>query len=164
MTNEELCLSIANVISNYRNGEFGKYDEAHVWRWVEQFDIDERRIVLKETNRILKKNFISRDSFDKLVDAIIASPTVYGDNKDDYWSSVSLLDIQRRGNSQKELNDIFCSKLSRAYDIHNIINCDSAEYLYIDDFIFSGGRVYSDYRLVPIWAIQFRKTTKSPDL
>ncbi|EKO3629413.1 hypothetical protein M3926_003555 [Vibrio metschnikovii] len=144
MTNDELCLSIANVISNYRNGEFGKYDDAHVWRWIEQFDIDERRIVLEETNRILKKNFISRESIDQLVDAVISSRVVYGENKDNYWSSVSILDIQIRGNSQKELNDIFCSKLSETYDIHNIINCESREYLYIDDFIFSGGRVYSD--------------------
>ncbi|ENT6810372.1 hypothetical protein ACFD7O_004459 [Vibrio vulnificus] len=144
MTNDELCRSIASVIANYRNGEFGDYDEAHVRRWVEQFDVDERRIVLKETNRIIKRNFISRLSFDNLVDAIISSKSVYGENKDDYWNSVSLLDIQRRGNSQKELNDIFCSKLSESYNIDNIINCESSEYLYIDDFIFSGGRVYSD--------------------
>lgn len=144
MTNEELCLSIATVISNYRNGEFGEYDKAHVWRWVEQFDVDERQIVLQETNRILKKNFISRESFNKLVDAIISSQVVYGENKDNYWNSVSLLEIQRKGSSQKELNDIFCSKLSEVYNIDNIINCESREYLYIDDFIFSGGRVYSD--------------------
>ncbi|TOM78739.1 hypothetical protein, partial [Vibrio parahaemolyticus] len=80
MTNDELCRSIASVIANYRNGEFGDYDEAHVRRWVEQFDVDERRIVLKETNRIIKRNFISRLSFDKLVDAIISSKSVYGEN------------------------------------------------------------------------------------
>ncbi|WP_206603977.1 hypothetical protein, partial [Vibrio vulnificus] len=30
MTNDELCRSIASVIANYRNGEFGDYDEAHL--------------------------------------------------------------------------------------------------------------------------------------
>lgn len=145
MTNDELCRSIANVISNYRNGEFGDYDEAHVIRWVTQFDVGERRIVLKETNRIIKRNFISRKSFEKLVDATINSKIVYGKNKDDYWNSVSLLEIQRKGNSQKDLNDIFCSKLDEVYDTDNIINCESSEYLYIDDFIFSGGRVFSDF-------------------
>ncbi len=144
MENEELCKSIATVISNYRDGEFGIYDEEHVQRWAEQFDIDERSVVLKETNRIIKRTFISRQSFDRFVDAIISSSSVCGDNKDHYWNNVSVLNIQKKGNSQSELNDIFCSKLSMQYSIDGIINRSSNEYLYIDDFIFSGNRIFND--------------------
>lgn len=144
MTNEELCRSIANIIANYRNDEFGIYDETHVQRWIEQFDVDEREIVLKETNRILKRNFISKYSFEQLAESIISSESVYGDDKDLYWNNVSVLNIQRKGNSQQELNDIFCAKLSEHYDIDTIVNRDSTEYLYIDDFIFSGNRIFTD--------------------
>jgi hypothetical protein len=147
VTNEELCQSISNVINGYRNKEFGEYDYNHVNRWVSQFEDCEKRVVLEETNRILKKNFISHDLFLKFIDALIQSPSIYVEEKDSYWNKVSLLDIQKNGNSQKELNTILHGKLNELYDVPNIIGKESEEYIYLDDFIFSGNRLFADMDL-----------------
>jgi hypothetical protein len=63
VTNEELCQSISDVICDYRNSEFGNYDYDHVVRWISQFEEDEKQIVLRETNQLLQKNFISYGIF-----------------------------------------------------------------------------------------------------
>jgi hypothetical protein len=146
VTNEELCQSISNVINGYRNKEFGEYDYNHVQRWISQFDDSEKRIVLEETNRILKKNFISHDLFLKFIDSLIQSSSIYVDNKDSYWNRVSLLDIQQNGQSQKELNTILKDKLNELYDVPNIIGKQSEEFIYLDDFIFSGNRLFADMK------------------
>ena len=144
MTNEELCQSISNVINGYRNKEFGEYDAKHVRRWISQFEDFEKQIVLEETNRILKKNFISYNLFLEFIDTLIQSPDIYVENKDSYWNRVSLLDIQANGNSQKELNTILQDKLNLLYGVPNMIAQQSEEYIYLDDFIFSGNRLTSD--------------------
>jgi hypothetical protein len=144
MTNDDLCQSIAGVISGYRNNEFGVYDEHHVKRWIDQFSLDERSIVLQETNRILKKNFITKKLFDEFIESAISSSKIYGKNKDEFWKNVSILEIQKNGDSQKELNELFCEQLNKEYKVLTPINKVSNDFIYLDDFIFSGNRLYSD--------------------
>ncbi|WP_298943235.1 hypothetical protein [uncultured Psychromonas sp.] len=144
MTNEELCESIAGVISGYRNNEFGVYDAHHVKRWIEQFEVHERSIVLKETNKILKNNFITQKLFNNFIESAISSPKIAGNDKNSFWQNVSILEIQKNGDSQKELNELFCAQLKDEYEVINPINKASNEFIYLDDFIFSGNRLYND--------------------
>jgi hypothetical protein len=144
MPGRSLTKKIADIICFYRNGEFGVYDHSHVERWASQFDAEEKTIVLEETYKILKRNFITKETFIKFVDVLIDSGSVYKNDKDEYWKKVSALDIQQNGNSQSELNDIFASKISEQYGVNDLIGKISDEYIYLDDFIFSGNRLYSD--------------------
>jgi len=144
MSNNKICQKIAMIINSYRDGEFGVYDCDHVERWVSQFEGDEQDVVLSETYKILKRNYITQDQFIDFVDTLIDSDSVYKGDQDNYWKSVSVLDIQKNGNSQTELNDIIKKLVFERYGVEDLVGKDSNEYIYIDDFIFSGNRLHTD--------------------
>lgn len=144
MSNIDVYDKIAGIILGYRDGEIGTYDSSHVEKWIAQFNADEQETVLLETLRILKRNYITREKFSRFVDALMDSNAVCKGDKDVYWRSVSLLDIQQNGNSQGELNEILADAIGLLYDIDDVIGKESDEFIYLDDFIFSGNRLYSD--------------------
>lgn len=144
MSNTDVCKNIAEIIRDYRSGEFGRYDSSHVEKWISQFDEDEQEIVLLETLKILKRNYITRENFSQFVDALIDSDSVYKSEKDIYWKNVSLLNIQKNGNSQNELNNVLAEKINSLYQVDNLIGKKSDEFIYLDDFIFSGNRLFTD--------------------
>ncbi|WP_369857674.1 hypothetical protein [Candidatus Thalassolituus haligoni] len=144
MPHVEECRKIAEIIDGYRDGEFGTYDSSHVERWIAQFDEDEQEIVLLETLKILKRNYITADDFTQFVNSLIDNDHVYSEEKDNYWRSVSLLDIQKNGSSQDELNDVLVKAINQRYSVGELIGKESDEFIYLDDFIFSGNRLRSD--------------------
>lgn len=143
---KELCERISEVIIDYRNREFGVYDSLHVERWISQFEDDEKELVLLETLRILKRNYITIDKFISFVNALIESPGVYYGEKEKYWNTVCLLKIQKDGNSQTELNKILSETLLNKFGVDSSTNNTSDEFIYLDDFIFSGNRLFSDMK------------------
>jgi len=144
MSNIDACNKIAEIISNYRDGEFGIYNSSHVKRWIDQFDKDEQQIVLLETLEILKRNYITQNNFIQFVNTLIDSNAVYKRKKDTYWKTVSLLDIQKNGNSQHELNRILAQIIQSRYSLPISQNANHNEFIYLDDFIFSGNRLFTD--------------------
>lgn len=144
MPHIEYCRKIAEIIDGYRGGEFGAYDSSHVERWIAQFDDEEQETVLLETLKILKRNYITADNFTKFINDLIGSDYLYSGEKDNYWRSVSLLDIQKNGNSQNELNDVLVQAITDRYGVSELIGKESDEFIYLDDFIFSGNRLRSD--------------------
>ncbi len=144
MSNVDVCNNIADIIKDYRDGEFGDYNSSHVEKWIAQFDADEQETVLLETLKILKRNYITRENFTQFVDVLIDSDSVYSNEKDTYWRSVSLLDIQKNGNSQDELNEVLAGSINSRYEVDDLIGKESDEFIYLDDFIFSGNRLFSD--------------------
>lgn len=144
MEHNQLCEAISQIILGYADNCYGNNDAAHVNRWVEQFDECERQLVLEETLHVLQNQYITRDKFTELVSTVIDFDKIHGGNPRDFWQNASLLQIQLNGNSQSELNDIFSNILQDKYQVGSIINNRSLNYFYIDDFIFSGNRLYSD--------------------
>lgn len=146
MTKDELCTSISDVISGYRDNEFGVYDKNHVERWINQFDETEQLLVLKETNRILKLNYITQKSLVTLFNDTISCKKIVGNDEKSFWENASLLNIQQDGQSQKEFNDVFCSMIQDKHGLTMNVNTFSNDYFYIDDFIFSGNRLFTDLK------------------
>lgn len=144
MDQSYLCSQIATIIADYANGEFGVYDQNHVCTWANQFDLSERQIVLEETLHILQNNYITSDNFIRFANDAIDCSALHGGDSAAFWANSSILDIQIDGNSQTELNDIFCNVLHGKLAVLGRINVRSNTYLYIDDFIFSGNRLYRD--------------------
>jgi hypothetical protein len=144
MSNEKVSFKIAEIIKSYRDGEFGVYDCDHVKRWISQFQVDERSVVLIETYKILERNYFTKKNFLEFIDTIIKSQGIKNEIGESYWRKVSLLNIQKNGKSQTELNEIFGRKLFNLYKISNFSKELSSEYIYLDDFIFSGGRLFAD--------------------
>lgn len=143
---QELLESISSMIIDYADGEFGKLDENHVLRWVNQFQEEDRQIVLEETNRLLKKTYITKESFEKFISNLIVSEKFSSSNQSEFWSQISLCDIQINGNSQKELNSLVKKNVLEQFGFEPKINAISQHYIYLDDFVFSGNRIVSDLR------------------
>ncbi|PKF77331.1 hypothetical protein CW749_22530 [Vibrio sp. vnigr-6D03] len=146
MDHNQLCEAISQIIRNYADNRYGVYDSVHVNRWIEQFDVNERQLVLEETLHILQSHYITKEQFIDFVSTTIDFDNIHKGNPQQFWGNASLLQIQRNGNSQNELNHIFSSVLQNKYQVGNIINKLSQDYFYVDDFIFSGNRLYDDIR------------------
>lgn len=143
---DDLIKSISNIIIDYADGEFGKLDEAHVTRWIEQFDKNDQEIVLAETNRILKRTYITKDEFSKFISGLITSTNFATNDPSDFWSNISMSDIQLNGNSQKELVSLVCKRVKDNFGFSPKVNSNSLHYIYLDDFLFSGNRLISDLK------------------
>ena len=141
---DELALKISNIIGCYENNCFGQIDAEHVLRWVNQFDPNDQLVVLQETNRILKKNYITRQKFEEFISTIVTSNKFTNGSPSLFWKDVSLLNIQKDGNSQRELVDTLCNKVAENLGFFPNINSVAVNYVYIDDFLFTGGRLIND--------------------
>ncbi|PNI03273.1 hypothetical protein C1N32_16870 [Vibrio diazotrophicus] len=142
-----LITSISNIIIDYAAGEFGQLDEAHVRRWIAQFDEDDQEVILAETNRILKRTYITKDKFTAFISGLVSSKKFTGNDSRDFWSQVSLCDIQINGHSQRELVTLLSNTVFEQFEIRPNINQDSEHHIYVDDFLFSGDRIKNDLKV-----------------
>ncbi|WP_204102067.1 MULTISPECIES: hypothetical protein [Spirulina sp. CCY15215] len=142
MTQQDLLESISQIICDYRLGEIPPMTPDHVNRWICQFENNEQLPILQELNYLLKKYYFSRSRAKSCLEK-----SFFNTNKAEKVSQIQFLDIQKRGNSQKELlklaNEITISRYSiNLY--RNILK--PIGYVYLDDCLFSGNRVYHDLK------------------
>ncbi len=142
---EQLINGIVEIIENYRLGEIDKPDAAHVVRWIAQFDEQARSLILAELNYVLKRTYISKQAVLDFLEKVVKSKKIAGDDLRDFWQTVNFLDIQNRGNSQREMLALIGSVIQDKFSI-DIRKCGigSSTFMYIDDVIFSGGHISND--------------------
>lgn len=140
-----LCAALAALIVDYRQGEIPTPDAAHVERWVSQFPAAVRDPILAEVFHVLNKTYFSRAKVQAFIDAIATRGNLIAGNAAQFWQGVKVLDLQTAGNSQKDMRGLLRDALQR----HHGLNMDFCgltphTYLYLDDCLFSGGRIRSD--------------------
>ena len=105
-TREQLLISIADTIQDYRAGEIPKPTPEHVEHWVEQFDANVQVRILLEMDHILKRTYFSRE---RVTEFLKGLSTI----KNRRRRSIRVLarceipKIQGRGKSQAEMLDLF---------------------------------------------------------
>ena len=89
--------------------------------------------------------YISEQAIDTFLLNLITNQNLTNNNPNQYWKNVSLLNIQKDGESQ----DIMVQKFKML--VKNKLNIDIAvndyskhQYIYIDDFLFSGKKLQTD--------------------
>ncbi len=157
MNRSELLKAIASTICDYRKGEINITNPDHVERWINQFKSSAQNDLLKELHYVLSKTYYSQDRIRRFLSALISSEKITGKDYCDFWKSSNILNIQEKGNSQKELLAIFDSLLSERCN-NNVLGCGSGTetFFYIDDAIFTGGRIGSD---LESWMNKYNKKT-----
>ncbi|BDU38108.1 TPA: hypothetical protein NGR42_003895 [Vibrio parahaemolyticus] len=145
LTLPQLCEEIAAVIREYQNRN---YDATHVETWIAQFDEPERRIVLEETKRLLKGNYLTLSDFKNFIEQVVEYLYVIQRVN---WNCMSFLDLQKNGSSQRELVALMQRYVSvRAphslSGIHVNQYANINTFVYLDDVVFSGNRLYQDLR------------------
>ncbi|TQE99649.1 MAG: hypothetical protein FKY71_07525 [Spiribacter salinus] len=146
MTDKDSLLeSIANTTADYREGDLAAPTPEHVERWVNQFDPDVRLPILNEMDHVLKQAYFSRKKTGQFLSELFKTEKLVGDDPCAFWRSVKFLDIQGGGASQKEMLALF-AKILKTKCGFSIDDCggNPKVFVYLDDAIFSGGRVSHD--------------------
>lgn len=141
----DLLASIAATTADYRAGELPTPTPAHVDHWVSQFDVAVQLPILREMDHILKKTYFNKQAVSTFLTGLIRNEKLVGVDPAAFWKASNFLNIQRGGSSQQDLLNIFDGILRKELGIR-IADCavGNDTYLYIDDVIFTGGRVKSD--------------------
>lgn len=141
---DDFLVSIADTIRDYREGDIPARTPECVERWIEQFPQSVQLPILSEMDYVLKRAYFSRERVKKFLDNVIETQELVGDEPREFWRDVSLLDIQKDGNSQTEIRNLFNGLLKDKFGF-SIAECVNAPvYVYLDDVIFTGNRVRKD--------------------
>lgn len=137
--------ALASLIADYRQGEIRPPDADHVGRWINQFPEAVRDPILNELYHVLSKTYFTRANVQTFIDSIVTRGNLIVGNAAQFWQGVKVLDIQTAGSSQKEMRLLLRDALRRHHGLE-MDQCGLAPhtYLYLDDALFSGGRIRTD--------------------
>ena len=142
---DDLLASIAATTADYREGDLAAPTPEHVGRWINQFDAGVQIPILREMDHVLKQTYISRETVKSFFSSLITHEKITGGNPAAFWSQAHILDIQKNGQSQTHIRGLLGDSLREQLNL-DIDACGHAggAYVYLDDVIFSGGRVTTD--------------------
>lgn len=152
----KLLASIATTIKTYRQGELLEPTPEHVDRWASQFSATDQVPFLREFDHVIKQTFITKKEVEIFLEYLVKNQKFVGANPAAFWKKANFLQIQKAGQSQKEMISLFGKSLNHQCGL-DIAQCGSAggSYIYLDDVLFTGGRIASD---LEAWI-----ATKAPD-
>ena len=145
MERQALLQSIATTAADYRTSELAPPTPDHVDRWVRQFDGDVQVPLLCELDHVLKQTYFSKNVAVEFLSGLIENNRLVGDDPSIFWKRSHILNIQRHGHSQEEFIEIFEDALEAKLGF-GLEQCGNGgdDFIYIDDAVFSGSRMYSD--------------------
>lgn len=145
---KRLLKSIAETIADYREGEIAKPSPEHVEKWVVQFDKAVREPLLAEMDHVLKHTYISRANVVDFAKAILTNKKLASEEPCDFWRNVGILDVQKGGQSQKEMLAMFGAVMKKTcgFDASGC-KAGNGTFVYLDDVVFTGNRVLNDLRV-----------------
>lgn len=133
---------ISSIVSDY---QVTNVTADRVEGWVSQFDRGAQAAILNVTKSVLENGYVSRNRLISFIENIVRSENICGRNLSQFWSKVSVLNVQEDGNSQIELADFLSFYVKKYTGIDLPVNDFEKDVLfYIDDFMFTGGRLRSD--------------------
>ena len=140
-----LLESIAETTADYREGDLDVPTPEHVERWIHQFDQDVQLPILREMDHVLKNTYFSRKETIRFLTGLFQTEKLVGDDPCAFWKSVKFLDIQGGGASQKEMLALFDRILKNKCGFGaDDCGANPTTFVYLDDAVFSGGRVSND--------------------
>jgi hypothetical protein len=146
MTKEKSAAQVAGLIADYRKGEIAAPDAAHVLRWIGQFPANVREPVLAEMAHVLARTYARRTAVEGFIEALVMNERIAGADPAAFWKGVRFLRLQQAGFSQRDMLVLFDAALrgKLGFGIDDCGKVAPHTYVYLDDAVFSGGRVKSD--------------------
>jgi hypothetical protein len=146
-TRAELLQSVANRIADYRAGErLPSRTPDIVDQWVQQFHADTQLPLLEGLDYVFERTYISRESFKNFLRGLANTRKLDPNSQpQDYWRRVNILNIQRGGNSQRDLLGMFGEVLQETHGFTVAdTGSDGGDFIYLDDCVGTGNRVRND--------------------
>ncbi len=97
VTDRDLMGQIATKLNDYRNPPQGGMSIDHVNRWINQFELTDRRFVLEETDRLMGIGYFSESDYRRVISSIAND-----EQNERFFQTAAFLDIQNQGTSQSE--------------------------------------------------------------
>jgi len=142
---EEKIIQLAELFSDYRIEESLNPTPDIIRRWIVQFSEVNRETILSEMLYIFKTTYITKVQIDSFLDDLVTNSQLTGNNFKYFWKNISLLNIQKDGNSQNVMVQKLSETIKKQLNIDIAINDYSKKhYIYVDDFIFSGKKLQTD--------------------
>lgn len=143
---QELLTATVKLIADYRASEIPELDAEHVARWVQQFPSATQEPILEELAHVLGKTYFTKKAIIHfLANVVIPSRKFAGDDPCGFWRGVRFLELQTAGNSQRDMLRLFEAALQAKCGLSlNDCGAEPHTYVYLDDALFSGGRIKSD--------------------
>lgn len=150
---EKLIKDIVKIIKGYRKDDIGlfyntKIDEAHVKRWVEQFNEEDREFLLSELLHLLPQSYLSKKNTLRILGAefkTLRKDFKY-DSVEDFLDETRFLDCQKKEKSQKVFLDFIEEILEKKYN-YTLNDCGKKKvknWIYFDDVLATGGTFRDD--------------------
>ena len=145
MSKSDLAASISETIADYRAGAIPNPTPAHVIRWIDQFDSAARVPLLREIDHVLSKTYLSRRKIRAFLRGMLRTDKIVTGDPVRFWRGVDFLDLQTAGNSQRDLLDMLNGIMAKEFGF-TTSDCggNAHHFLYLDDGLFSGGRIQAD--------------------
>ncbi len=135
---------ISQALANYRPEDDIKRDTDHVYQWLSQFRPHSQRSIAEGTARILSQFFLSKEACTDFIDDIITHKDLVQDDPAAFWAQTAILNLQKQGNSQRELVQMLTTSLNKQGIQHG--SPEPRYSVYIDDAIFTGNTVLHDLK------------------
>lgn len=140
-----LRAALAGMIADYRKGEIQTPDAAHVDRWIAQFPQEVRDPILTELLHVFGTTYFTKSDVQTFIDSIVTNADFVGPDACQFWQGVKILNLQTAGNSQNDMVALLAESLKRQCGLElALCGVTPHTYLYLDDALFSGGRIHSD--------------------
>jgi hypothetical protein len=107
----------------------------HIDRWIAQFEDSEQKFIASIVVKLLENRYITKDEEIEFIEGLFDNHLLKIKNTMPFP-----LEIQGNGKSQKHLVQHYKKVCSQ----HPEINYSQDTVIYLDDLIFSGGRIYQD--------------------
>lgn len=142
---DNLLESVSETIRTYREGDLPPPDANHVNKWLQQFTKETHLQFLKEFDHVIKQSFLTKANIEKFLTHLTNNEKLSSNNPAAYWANANFLNIQKNGQSQSEMLKLFDNSLQKSFGL-NVKSCgsQSGDFIYLDDVLFSGGRIGSD--------------------
>lgn len=107
----------------------------HIKQWINQFEIFEQDFIASIVIKLLENRYITKKEEVEFIDELFENQSLKIDG-----TMPLPLQIQGNGKSQKHLVQHY----QKVFSEHPKITYSQDRVIYLDDFIFSGGRIYQD--------------------
>ena len=107
----------------------------HIEQWISQFESSEQEFIASIVVKLLENRYITKEEEIEFIEELFENQLLKSNNTMPFP-----LEIQGNGESQKHLVQHYKNVFSQ----HTEITYAQDKVIYLDDFIFSGGRIYQD--------------------
>lgn len=144
MQMNELAQKLANILEDYRKDDSLNPKKENVLKWIAQFSAESQHVILEEMIHICEHRYLTEIDVNNFLVGLVANIELTK-NSPMFWNDISLLEIQKNGNSQKVMNEKFKQILKEEVGIDVAVNDNSKKhFIHLDDFLFTGNRLRTD--------------------